>query len=304
MLTVMSNTPDKGITIKQAVENVENIRSSAVIAYIAAQNALVGPEDAGMIVDTIEMLLASGQRKLPKIDLLLHSPGGFLDPALKIVRVIQEYTDEFNVIVPFAAKSAATIICLGAKEIVMTSFAELGPIDPIIQHPYKPEVRVPAQSIEHFFEFLNNAETTKKIGVSEAIKSQMASMLDPYLIGSYQTALKSSKQVAQILLEEGQLAAAKEKVPEVVMKLAEGYYSHSFVIDRKTARNMGLNVVNSEDTEGLDKAVRLLFNVYQQHMQMNHIVKVIGNREINRNVQLIANAPVVEKNAGPVNLKF
>jgi membrane-bound ClpP family serine protease len=60
-----------------------------------------------------------------------------------------------DIVVPLAAKSAATVICLGAKEIVMTSFAELGPIDPIMQHPYKPEVKVPARAIKDIFEFLN-----------------------------------------------------------------------------------------------------------------------------------------------------
>ena len=122
----MNTVEAKQTTIKDAVEAVERVRSSTVISYVADQNALVGPEDAGMLVDSIEMLLPAGQRKLKKIDLFLHSPGGFLDSALKLVRIIQEFTDDFNVIVPLAAKSAATVICLGAREIVMTSFSELG----------------------------------------------------------------------------------------------------------------------------------------------------------------------------------
>lgn len=92
-----------GITIKDAVVQVEKIRNSTVISYMASQNALVGPEDAGLLVDTIEMVLPE-TRKIDRLDLFLHSPGGFLDSAYKITRICKEYSKEFNVIVPLAAK--------------------------------------------------------------------------------------------------------------------------------------------------------------------------------------------------------
>lgn len=296
---------EKTITIRDAVMAVEKIRNSTVISYMAAQNALVGPEDAGMLVDTIEMVLPAS-RKIDRLDLFLHSPGGFLDSAYKIVRICKEYSNEFNVIVPLAAKSAATVITLGAKEIVMTVFAELGPIDPIIQHPYKPEIRVPARSIKDFFTFLNTTETSDRILVDPQFKVQMSNLLDPYLIGSYQTALNSSKQIAEILLGDNALANNKEKIPEAVNRLSEYYYSHSYVIDRNEARQIGLNVINSESTPNLDKSVRQLLSSYQQFMQQNNLIKLIGNRELNRNIQAvqIAAPPNPATPPKPVNLLF
>jgi membrane-bound ClpP family serine protease len=267
-----------GITIKDAVVQVETIRKSTVISYMASQDALIGPEDAGLLVDTIEMILPE-TRKIDRLDLFLHSPGGFLDSAYKIVRICKEYSNEFNVIVPLAAKSAATVICLGASEIVMTVFAELGPIDPIIQHPYKPDVRVPARSIKDFFEFLSATETGK-IPVDAQFKAQMSSLLDPYLIGSYQTALNSSKQIAEKLLKENALKAKPGLVNAAVEKLTEYYYSHSYVIDRNEAREIGLNVTNAESTPKLDQAVRQLLGVYQQFMMQNRILKLVGNRRV------------------------
>lgn len=291
------------ITIKDAVVQVERIRNSTVISYMASQGALVGPEDAGLIVDTIEMILPEA-RKFDRLDLFLHSPGGFLDSAYKIIRICKEYSREFNVIVPLAAKSAATVICLGANEIVMTVFAELGPVDPIIQHPYKPDVRVPARSIKDFFEFLSSTET-QKIAVDPQFKTQMSSLLDPYLIGSYQTALNSSKQIAEKLLKEN---ALKDKpqllVDTAVNKLTEYYYSHSHVIDRQEAREIGLNVTNAENIPLLDKAVRQLLSVYQQFMMQNSILKLIGNRELNRNIQAVQAPPQIANPSKPVNLLF
>lgn len=291
-----------GITIKDAVVQVEKIRKSTVISYMASQNALVGPEDAGLLVDTIEMILPEA-RKFDRLDLFLHSPGGFLDSAYKIIRICKEYSSEFNVIVPLAAKSAATVICLGANEIVMTVFAELGPIDPIIQHPYKPDVRVPARSIKDFFAFLNSTET-EKILVDPQFKIQMSSLLDPYLIGSYQTALNSSKQIAEKLLRENALKSKPELVDEAVKKLTEFYYSHSYVIDRNEAREIGLNVTNAEKTPHLDQAIRQLLRVYQQFMMQNSILKLIGNRELNRNIQAVQAPPQIVNPSKPVNLIF
>ena len=291
-----------GITIKDVVSQVEKIRNSTVISYMASQQALVGPEDAGLLVDTIEMILPE-VRKFDRLDLFLHSPGGFLDSAYKIIRICKEYSNEFNVIVPLAAKSAATVICLGANEIVMTVFAELGPIDPIIQHPYKPDVRVPARSIKDFFEFLNSTET-EKIPVDPQFKTQMSNLLDPYLIGSYQTALKSSKQIAEILLKENALKnKSQHEVDIAVNKLTEYYYSHSYVINRQEAREIGLNVINAETVPQLDKTVRQLLSVYQQFMMQNSILKLVGNRELNRNIQKIQ-APQNVTPSGTVNLVF
>ncbi|MCK6544182.1 hypothetical protein L6Q79_16055, partial [bacterium] len=163
------------MTIKDAITTVEKVRSSTLVTYISPGNALIGPEDAPVLANLIEQVLPP-TGKIPKLDLFLHSPGGFLDSAYKIVTICREYSIEFNVIVSFYAKSAATVICLGADEIVMTSISELGPIDPIIQHPYRPEVRVPARSIKDFFKFLNATETSDKIVVEKSFKDQMASL--------------------------------------------------------------------------------------------------------------------------------
>ena len=294
---------DRTITIKEAVVQIETIRKSTLISYMASEKALVGPEDAGLLVDTIEMVLPES-RKFDRLDLFLHSPGGFLDSAYKITRICKEYTKEFNVIIPLAAKSAATVIALGANEIIMTVFAELGPIDPIIQHPYKPDVRVPARSIKDFFDFLNTTETSEKIMVDPQFKAQMSSLLDPYLIGSYQTALNSSKQIAEKLLKENALKDRKEMVPEAVRKLTEYYYSHSYVIDRNEARDLGLRITNSESVPSLDAAIRQLLSVYQQFMFQNNILKLIGNRGINRTIQASPQVQQIQSPSKPVNLIF
>jgi len=43
----------KNVSIKEAIMQIEKIRNSTVISYMASQEALIGPEDAGLLVDSI-----------------------------------------------------------------------------------------------------------------------------------------------------------------------------------------------------------------------------------------------------------
>jgi Serine dehydrogenase proteinase len=64
--------------------------------------------------------------------LVISSPGGSGVAAERIVNMCRAYsgTGEYWAYVPSKAKSAATMVCMGASKIVMGPSSELGPIDP------------------------------------------------------------------------------------------------------------------------------------------------------------------------------
>ncbi len=64
------------------------------------------------------------------LHMLLSSPGGDGEVAVRLVRSAQARCRELTVIVPDQAKSAATILALGAHRIVMGPTSDLGPVDP------------------------------------------------------------------------------------------------------------------------------------------------------------------------------
>ena len=64
------------------------------------------------------------------LHLMLHSPGGYGETAVRITRAAQARCKELTVIVPDTAKSAATLIAIGAHHILMGPASDLGPIDP------------------------------------------------------------------------------------------------------------------------------------------------------------------------------
>lgn len=67
----------------------------------------------------------------PETDLhiILASPGGDGETAVRLVRAAQARCKELTIIVPDQAKSAATLMALGAHHILMSATSDLGPID-------------------------------------------------------------------------------------------------------------------------------------------------------------------------------
>jgi hypothetical protein len=64
-----------------------------------------------------------------EIDFVLNSPGGMPGDAYRIIRALRTNFKTVNIIVPFWAKSAATLLSLGASQLIVNSWAEFGPID-------------------------------------------------------------------------------------------------------------------------------------------------------------------------------
>lgn len=64
-----------------------------------------------------------------EIDFIINSGGGIADDAYRIIRTLRKNFKIVNIIVPFWAKSAATLLSLGGSRIIMDEFAEFGPLD-------------------------------------------------------------------------------------------------------------------------------------------------------------------------------
>jgi hypothetical protein len=69
------------------------------------------------------------------LHLLLDTPGGDGETAIRLVRSAQARCREFTVIVPNQAKSAGTLLAMGAHSILMGPTSDLGPVDPQFESP-------------------------------------------------------------------------------------------------------------------------------------------------------------------------
>jgi ClpP class serine protease len=119
---------------EKIIEEIENITKRRTISYFATQidnpAALINDSDSIQIEDMLRL-----SNVYDGLDLILNSSGGYALSAERIINVCKTYITknrlkEFRVIVPRAAKSAATMVALGADKTLLCDNAELGPIDP------------------------------------------------------------------------------------------------------------------------------------------------------------------------------
>jgi len=126
------------------IEKIERKTGRRLICYIAnpfhPQSAIQDHDP-----DVLENVIRSEQIKPSdgKLDLLIASPGGLPYAAGKMVKVCRTFSAEFRTIVVTRAMSAATLLCLGSDELIMTETANLGPIDPQIVRLDKGNQRLP-----------------------------------------------------------------------------------------------------------------------------------------------------------------
>lgn len=79
---------------------------------------------------TVLQELLIGLDPLKELHVLLATPGGDGEVAVRMIRAMQARCSKLVIIVPDMAKSAGTLMCLGADAIKMAPFSDLGPVDP------------------------------------------------------------------------------------------------------------------------------------------------------------------------------
>src|SRR6266496_584026 len=124
---------------------------------------LIGPDDPGSSTERRVQRSCQERFGFPKsspeetINVILDSTGGPLDSAFRTVLYLSRYAKNINVHVPRKAKSASTLIAVGANAIFMSPFSELGPLDTQISDPRNPTDYMSAldcyQSVDYVRDF-------------------------------------------------------------------------------------------------------------------------------------------------------
>ncbi|GAA4169462.1 SDH family Clp fold serine proteinase [Shinella granuli] len=247
---------------KPLYEAIEHERNTKIISYVTGDRAnaetQIGPDCIDIFVDALD---AIGPTK--KISLLLHTNGGNTAAAWRLVNLIKTFCDEFEVLIPYKAMSAGTLISLGAQSIVMTKQAALGPIDPSLIHPLGPQVpngnqlaRVPV-SVEAVRGFLDAAKVDLEIkddGLLARILNDLSNKVHPLVLGEIFRSRAQIRFLAEKLLNEH--VQDSEKVRAIVDFLCADSGSHDYTINRREAAALSLPVEKpSADFYGQLKAI-------------------------------------------------
>ena len=208
--------------------------------------------------------------KLPKgrpFGLLIDSPGGVGETAYRISSLLRRECGEFTAIVPRCAKSAGTLLALGAKQIILGPDAELGPLDAQFADYDVQEDQVSAlDTVQAIEQLEDNAselaikmlvklkkKTRKRYGLlmqeainfSAKITSPLFEKIDAIQFSRQSRMLKEAQVYAERLLQPQFNQAEAAAIAE---DLVTKFPTHEFVIDLEEAKRVGV-VIDSETLE-------------------------------------------------------
>lgn len=228
--------------------------------------ALFEPEDSINQFDLDQIfksLKASNSDRSKDVTLFLLSGGGRIEPAYQISKLCKSFSrNKFTAVVPRQAKSAATLICLGADEIHMGPLGHLGPIDPQLGS-------LPALGVNQALNTIA-AVAEKYPKSADMFARYLRTVLTVEQIGYCERIGESAVQYGvRLLSNKPQL---KDKSLSIAQELVHEYKDHSFVIDIEEAKqHLGADWI-STDTKEL-KMAEELYSLFENYNFLLEIFK-------------------------------
>ena len=259
------------------IQQIEKARNSRVITYLTSDRQ--GPFNARIAVDVIPLVSKQLQAigKVPKIDFFLYSAGGDTMVPWRLVSMMREYCDTLSVIVPYKAHSAATMIALGADEIVMSDLSEISPIDPSTANvfnpidPANPQSRVPI-SVEDVMAYFDLAKNKFGIKSEEDLSRVFIKFIEanpqihPLALGNVNRIHNLIRILARRLLKSHKTPLKETDIDTIVDYFTEKLYSHQYFIGRKEAReDLGMKTIIDADAT-LSKTMTELWEEYNKEL--------------------------------------
>lgn len=235
---------------------IEQLRQRPLVVYVTSlRQGATGVIAPDVISEFAKQILAI-PREESDIDILIVSNGG--DPIVpwRIANILRERFTKVGVLLPYVAYSAATLLALGADQIVMHPFANLGPVDPQLAVPR----RVPnpggqgervemllfgSEDARNFLEFVR-----KDVGISDQEQLEKAFELLSNDVGSLSLgAARRSSELAQSLGEQllNLHMQDSSQAKTIAGALNRSYHSHSFTLGKTQAKKIGLPVVAADE---------------------------------------------------------
>jgi hypothetical protein len=216
-----------------------------------------------------------------QLDIILHSPGGFLEATEALVTYLRTKFSHIRIIVPYAAMSAATMLSCSANEIVMGNHSFLGPIDPQMSVRTRAgQQSVPAEAITEQFDMAKDEckSDPKNIGVWLPIIEQYG----PALLKQCEHASQLSKELVARWLKTYMFSNIKDgekRAAKVADKLSNHslFKSHARKIGIAEARKLGLRITSLEKDKKLQDLVLSVFHSTTHTFDATIAVKIIEN---------------------------
>jgi ATP-dependent protease ClpP protease subunit len=243
----------------------ENIRKKPLITYVTSIRANVQSQMSSDAIPQIIEQVNAISNDSHDVDFLIISNGGDPIAAQRIISILRERFKRISVILPYVAYSAATVLALGADEIVMHPYSNLGPIDPQMSI-IKPnnmgqqsQLQFSSEDIRNYIEFIRS-----DVGITD--QAQMITAFNTLAAEVGAIPIGSSKRSQQLLLSlsekmlETHMGSDNNKAASIAKTLNTSYYHHGYPVGRQEAKKIGLDIVfPDQNMESLMWAIWLDF---------------------------------------------
>ena len=219
---------------------------------------------------------AHGQDFSKDLLLILHTPGGRPEAAQTIVDYLRSKFKAIDVLVPTYAMSAGTMIALGCDRIIMGRQSQLGPTDPQL---VVGNGSFSAHSIVEQFE-----EAKQNIAGNPVLAHAWAPVLrsfGPALLQEAQRSIAYGQSLVEEWLQK-YMFAGQGNPSELAKDVAEYFSgnehgSHGRRIDRGTAREHHLEIVDLEDDQDFQEQVLTLYHISTIVFEHSKVVKFVAS---------------------------
>lgn len=255
------------ISRKKLYKELENIRKRPLITYVTS----IRPGcSAQMAQDVLPLFIKqiNSIESTDAIDLMIISNGGDPIVSWRIVSLLREKFKKVSVLIPYTAYSAATLLALGADEIIMHPFGNLGPLDPQLSFAdEKGKVKtISYEDITKYIEFVKDTGITDQELLQKSFE-RLTSEIPPTLIGFAKRSSQLGLTMGQKLLATHMNDENKTKI--ISETLNTKFYHHGYPLARKEAKDIGLPIANSNK-----KIEELMWKIYEdftEEMNFNTI---------------------------------
>lgn len=250
---VQSTTPNvpSRAQAQELIKQMQTQRDSKIVSLYHHESLALLSD--GAMPTLFRLLKGIGYQE--RLDLWLHTRGGQTVTAWRIVQVFREFCSSFGILVPYRAHSAGTHIAMGADEINMGPFSELGPVDPSRGHPLLPlapdgnPVSISVQDLKHFVEFLKREAGNDGI-TGEAYGDIMPALFEhvhPLVIGAIEQSYELAKLISRKVLGTHMKDAGEEdKIDKIADVFSDSFKEHTFQIGVSEAQALGLKAKRAD----------------------------------------------------------
>jgi hypothetical protein len=214
--------------------------------------------------DVLTIREALGNMRGDQLDVIVASPGGRSEAAYLVTRELRRRFAHLTAYVPFQAKSAATLLCLAADELVLGDLGELGPLDTQYEEKQKADFPVNTshlvpgaalRGLQHEVAELYDTLVTRIVKTSglrpfeagskaaELIGGLYAPLLgqvDPTRLADSARGLGVAMAYAERVLQRYRPALYAEQGETLLRRLIQEYPTHGFVLDREELQDLGV----------------------------------------------------------------